>query len=156
MLDFHRVFLKLTLIKFSSAVESSSEHFVMEAGDFEALRSAFILSHSYVTLLFQAVICSSCVRISPNISLFHVLLRCVYQKMGNSQPIFLYFRLFLFYNRQIIWLIKFCGRQDSNRGSLVSDATTLPTEPQPLPQEMCILPHKQNSDIIFMERINLG
>ena len=48
---------------------------------------------------------------------------------------FLYFRLF---NTQLrvykcSILINFCRWLDSNRGPLVSEATALPTEPQPLP-----------------------
>ena len=52
-------------------------------------------------------------------------------KMGNSRPLFLYFRLFyLIYN----WQIKLCWCWDLNRGTLVFVASTLPTEPPPLPQ----------------------
>ena len=38
------------------------------------------------------------------------------------------FSSFLLYN----WQVKFCGCLDSNRGSLMLEATALPTEPQPL------------------------
>ena len=34
--------------------------------------------------------------------------------------------------------MKFCRCQDLNRGSLVSEATVLPTEPQPLPIGLCL------------------
>ena len=54
-------------------------------------------------------------------------------KMGHSQPLFLYFHLF---NTQLTLnkcSINFWRRLDSNRGPLVLEATTLPTEPQPLP-----------------------
>ena len=50
--------------------------------------------------------------------------------MGHSRPLFLYFRLFNF-NVQLV--DKVCRCWDSNRGSLVSEATALPTEPPPLP-----------------------
>ena len=48
-------------------------------------------------------------------------------KVGHSRPLFLYFHLFnaVQYN--------FCSWLVSNRGLLASEATTLPTEPQPLP-----------------------
>ena len=50
--------------------------------------------------------------------------------MGHSRPLFLYFVFSIqltVYNVQY----KFC--RDSNRGHLVSEATALPTEPQPFP-----------------------
>ena len=54
--------------------------------------------------------------------------------MSHSRPLFLHFRLFLFKctNRQI----KFCQCWDSNRRSLVSEATTLPAEPPTLPKAL--------------------
>ena len=48
-------------------------------------------------------------------------------KMGHSRTLFLYFRL---YYR---WQINFCRWWGLNCGSLVSEAPTLPIEPQPLP-----------------------
>ena len=55
--------------------------------------------------------------------------------MGHSRPLFLYFRLF---NTQLTVykcsiLINICRWLDSNCGTLVLEATALPTEPQPLP-----------------------
>ena len=52
-------------------------------------------------------------------------------KMGHSRPLFLCFCLFntqLTVNKCSIY-INFCRRLDSNRGTLVLEATTLPTEP---------------------------
>ena len=51
-------------------------------------------------------------------------------KMGHSRPLFLYFRLF---NFNVQFVDKVCRCWDSNHGSLVSEATALPTEPPPLP-----------------------
>ena len=59
---------------------------------------------------------------------------CSSLKMGHSRPLFLYFHLFnpqLTGNKCSIYII-FCQWLDSNRGPLVSEATALPTEPQPL------------------------
>ena len=53
----------------------------------------------------------------------------VFFKDGQFPASFSLFSSFLFYN----WLIKFCRCLDLNCRSLVSDATLLPTEPQPLP-----------------------
>ena len=47
-------------------------------------------------------------------------------KMAHSRQHFLFFFSF--------WWIKFCQFWDLNRGSLVSEATALPTEPPPLPR----------------------
>ena len=55
--------------------------------------------------------------------------------MGHSRPLFLYFRLF---DLQLV--DKVCRCWDSNRGSLVSEATALPTEPPPLPGQIRLLP----------------
>ena len=56
--------------------------------------------------------------------------------MGHSRPLFFYFRFFntiqLTENK---CSIKICRRLDSNRGPMISEATALPTEPQPLPKE---------------------
>ena len=51
-------------------------------------------------------------------------------KMGHSRPLFLYFCIF-YLNDQ--FEDKVCQCWDSNRGSLVSEASPLPTEPPPLP-----------------------
>ena len=53
-------------------------------------------------------------------------------KNGHSRPLFFYFRLF---NTQLTVnkCLNICQWQGSNHGPLVSEATTLPTEPQPLP-----------------------
>ena len=52
--------------------------------------------------------------------------------MGHSRPLFLYFYLFNTVDSKQTFG-KFCRWLDSNRGSpLVSEATALPTEPQPL------------------------
>ena len=62
---------------------------------------------------------------------FHAI---VFLKNGLSPPLFLFFRIFstsliqLIVNKIWRWL------EDSNCGSLVLEATTLPTEPQPLPK----------------------
>ena len=53
-----------------------------------------------------------------------------FEKMGHSRPLFLYFCLFNF-NVQLVH--KVCRFWDSNHGSLVSEASALPTEPPPLP-----------------------
>ena len=53
-------------------------------------------------------------------------------KMGHSQPLFLYFRRFSTVESKLMFCINVCRRLDSNHGPLVSEATTLPTEPQPL------------------------
>ena len=60
------------------------------------------------------------------------LMKKFFLKVGHSRPLFIYFRLFITVdNKQM--LNKFCGWLESNRGPLVSKATALPTEPQPLP-----------------------
>ena len=51
-------------------------------------------------------------------------------KMGHSRPLFLYFCIF-YLNDQ--FEDKVCQCWDSNRGSLVSEASPPPTEPPPLP-----------------------
>ena len=59
-----------------------------------------------------------------------------FKKWAIPGLFFFYFRLF---NTQLTvykcsMLINFCRWLDSNRASLVSEATALPTEPQPLPK----------------------
>ena len=54
--------------------------------------------------------------------------------LGHSRPLFHHFRLFFQFQCTIG---KVCRCSDSNRGSLVSEATALPTEPPPLPQKHC-------------------
>ena len=54
-------------------------------------------------------------------------------KMGHSRPLFLYFRLFNTVDSKQMFHIKVCQWLDSNGGPLVSEATTLPTQPQPRP-----------------------
>ena len=49
-------------------------------------------------------------------------------RMGHSKPLFLYFRLF----NSKPFIYKLYWWQDSNKGPLVSEETTLPTELQPL------------------------
>ena len=67
---------------------------------------------------------------SKHQQLGNYFIRRIFLKMVHSQPLFLYFCLFyLIYN----WYIKLCRCWDSNRGSLLLEATTLPTEPPPLP-----------------------
>ena len=46
----------------------------------------------------------------------------------------LFFFIFVFSISMYNWQIQFFGFQDSNCGSLVSEATALPTEPPPLPK----------------------
>ena len=53
--------------------------------------------------------------------------------MGHSRPLFLYFRLFNTVDSKQMFHIKVCQWLDSNGGPLVSEATTLPTQPQPRP-----------------------
>ena len=60
-----------------------------------------------------------------------VIFRVIFLKDGPLLASFSLFSSFLLYS----WLIKLCRCLDSNRGSLVSEATALPTEPQPLPKE---------------------
>ena len=54
-------------------------------------------------------------------------------KMGHSRPLF-YFRLSITVDSKQMFHIEFCRWLDVNRGPLVLEATTLPTEPQPLPK----------------------
>ena len=51
---------------------------------------------------------------------------------GHSRSLFLYFHLFNIVERKQMFN-KFRRRLGSNRGSLVSEGTALPTEPRPLP-----------------------
>ena len=57
-----------------------------------------------------------------------------FKKMGHSQSLF-WFSSFPIH----LTVCKVCRRLDSNRGPLVSEATTLPTEPQPLPLKVSFL-----------------
>ena len=57
----------------------------------------------------------------------------LFLKMGHYRPLFLYFRLFNTVDSKQMFHIKACWWLDLNRGPLVSEATALPTEPQPLP-----------------------
>ena len=50
-------------------------------------------------------------------------------------PRFLYFRLFITVDGIQMFYINICQWLDSNRGPVVSEATALPTEPQPLPKK---------------------
>ena len=52
--------------------------------------------------------------------------------MGHSQPLFLYFRLSHTADSKQMFHIKVCRCLHSNCGPLVSEATALPAEPQPL------------------------
>ena len=54
------------------------------------------------------------------------------KKVGHPRPLFLYFRLFNTHLTVNICFCNFCQWLDSNSGPLVSEATALPTEPQPL------------------------
>ena len=56
--------------------------------------------------------------------------------VGHSRPLFLYFRLFNTANSKLNIPYRICWCLDSNRGPLVFEATTLPTEPQPLPKSL--------------------
>ena len=60
-------------------------------------------------------------------------------KVGHSRSLFVYFRLFNTVASTQMFHIKVCRWLDSNRGPLVSEATALPTEPQPLPKCWCRL-----------------
>ena len=51
-------------------------------------------------------------------------------KIGHSRPLFLYFRFFNALYSKYVYL-KFCRWLDSNRGLMVLEVTTLPTEPMP-------------------------
>ena len=55
-------------------------------------------------------------------------------KMGQTRPLFSLFLSFQYTVDSKQMFNKFCRWLDSNRGPLVSEATTLPTEPQPLPK----------------------
>ena len=68
-------------------------------------------------------------------------------KWAIPRPLFLYFRLFntqlTVNNKQMFNInINFCRWLDSNRGPLASEATTLPTEPQPLPKLLSLCQNK--------------
>ena len=58
--------------------------------------------------------------------------------MCHSRPIFLYFRLFNSVDIKRMFNVNFWQWLDSNCGSLVLEATTLPTEPQPLPIQIVL------------------
>ena len=51
--------------------------------------------------------------------------------MGNARGLFFFILVFYF---KTVDIKKFCWWLNSKRGLLVSDATTLPTEPQLLPK----------------------
>ena len=59
--------------------------------------------------------------------------------MGHSRPCFLLFCLFFLIVRSVD---KILSRLGFERGTLVSEATALPTEPQPLPLNCTIFVHK--------------
>ena len=59
------------------------------------------------------------------------------------------------YSWQWIFNIKFCWWLDSNRGPLESEATALPTEPQPLRQCFNVLVAKFLSDYLLLARIKV-
>ena len=62
---------------------------------------------------------------------------------GLTRPLFVYFCLF--HSKQVLCKI---GRWlDSNRGPMVSEATALPTEPQPLPKIVCFLSVRPSQDV---------
>ena len=68
---------------------------------------------------------------------FAILIRFRYNWISLNGPFsasFLYFRLFLTDDSKQIFYIKVCRWLDSNCGPLVSEATVLPIEPQPLPK----------------------
>ena len=58
-----------------------------------------------------------------------------FKKTGHCRPLFSLFSSFQYtVDRKQMFNINFCRWLDSNRGPLVSEATALPTEPQPLPK----------------------
>ena len=57
----------------------------------------------------------------------------IFLNWGHFRPPSLYFRLFWIAIDRYTFKIIHCQCLDSNRGSLVSEATTLPTAPQPWP-----------------------
>ena len=59
------------------------------------------------------------------------------------------------YSWQWIFNLKFCWWLDSNRGPLESEATALPTEPQPLRQCFNVLVAKFLSDYLLLARIKV-
>ena len=61
-----------------------------------------------------------------------------FKQVGHSRPLFLYFCLF-YSTIGRYWWIKICWLRVLNLGSLVSEATALPTEPPPLPIMMTSL-----------------
>ena len=65
-------------------------------------------------------------------------------EIGHARPLFLYFWLFITQLTvyKCLILISFCQWLDSNHGPLVSEATSLRTEPQPLPIYYILWPVK--------------
>ena len=72
-------------------------------------------------------------RISSSMFLTPLPSKWLFLKMGHSLPLSLYFRLFNTVDNKQMFYIKVCWWLDSNSRLLVSEGTTLPTEPQPLP-----------------------
>ena len=67
-------------------------------------------------------------------------------KMGQYGPLFSLFSIHLMINKMWQWL-------DSNCRSLVSEATALPTEPQPLPRCLNSLPKCASRIALFWEDV---
>ena len=88
------------------------------------------------TNIVQAILSTSAIR-GPSKIWFRFKL--LFLKRAIPGLFFFIFRLFntqlIVYNNCSI-LINFCRWLDSNRGPLVSEATALPTEPQPLPKSI--------------------
>ena len=68
-------------------------------------------------------------------------------KMGHSQPLFLYFRLFNTVDSKM-FNINFSQCRDSNCRPLDLEATALPTEPQPLPEGKFVVEQIKEMDRI--------
>ena len=75
--------------------------------------------------------------------------------MGHSRPLFLLLLPFQYTvdSKQMFNIkINFCQWLDSNHGPLVSEATALPTEPQPLPNVV----HKFMQKVFFIGSVPTG
>ena len=88
--------------------------------DWAVNRPSVLVKHNYlVTTLIR----------DPYVGLYFFL------KMAIPGLFFFYFRLFKTIQLTVNKCsVKMCRCLDTNRGPLVSEATALPTEPQPLPQ----------------------
>ena len=70
---------------------------------------------------------------------------------GPFRPLFHYFRLFITFDSKHMFKINFCQWLDLNCAPLVSEATTLPTDPQPL-SLFCLL-HKKTRQLALVRSL---